>query len=138
MASSAVQRRRLEVGHDALTRSQDVSKVWHPGSGHVRVYHGASGAIRHRVGQTAPALHPMPGHHPRRSRTVTGAGLTQAPTAAVLTLMLFASAGWLRDAVLVDLCAAYRCMLARMASMTGSGLAALGGAFGCQAWRPSS
>jgi hypothetical protein len=35
--------------------------------------------------------------------------------------------------VLVDLYAAYRCMLARMASMTGIGLAALGEAFECQA-----
>ena len=30
----AVHRSRLEVGRDALTRSEDVSKVWYPGGGH--------------------------------------------------------------------------------------------------------
>jgi hypothetical protein len=47
--------------------------------------------------------------------------------------MLFPGAAGCRDAVLVDLCAAYRCLGARMASMTGVGSPPFGEAFGCQA-----
>ena len=44
-----------------------------------------------------------------------------ARRAAVLALMLFPGADGCKDAVLVDLCAAYRCLRVRMACMTGVG-----------------